>query len=135
MHLSRGFSLGQQLANFADQWTKNDLKVAGYKSITIFFFLSEIIFREKMVSLSNNDTFNNDKIFLYNIWHFSEIARIDGVSIFVVFVSVFVILCQNVIFGDLFSIGSFWDYQAKIILYLNCCLQRKDWKFHFFFQI
>ena len=60
-----------------------------------------------MVSLSNNDTFNNDKIFLYNIWHFSVIARIGDVSIFVVFVSVFVILCQNVIFGDLFSIGSF----------------------------
>ena len=44
------------------------------KSITIFyFFLSEIIFHEKMVSLSNNDRFDNDKIFLCNIWHFSII--------------------------------------------------------------
>ena len=48
---------------------------AGHKSITIiYFFLSEIIFREKMVSLSNNDRFDNDKIFLRNTWHFSVIT-------------------------------------------------------------
>ena len=47
----------------------------------IYFFLSEIIFREKMVSLSNNDRFDNDKIFLCNIWHFSVIT-INYVSIF-----------------------------------------------------
>ena len=41
------------------------MKVAGQKSITIFhFFLSEIVFREKMISLSNNYRFDNDKIFL-----------------------------------------------------------------------
>ena len=67
-----------------------------------------------MVSLSNNDTFNNDKIFLYNIWHFSEIARIDGVSIFVVFVSVFVILCQNVIFGTFFLSAVFDTIRPKL---------------------
>ena len=57
---------------------------AGHKSITIiYFFLSEIIFREKMVSLSNNDRFGNDKIFLCNVWHFSVIT-INHVSIFFV---------------------------------------------------
>ena len=51
--------------------------------ITInYFFLSEIIFREKMVSLSNNDIFDNDKTFLRNVWHFSVITRINYVSIF-----------------------------------------------------
>ena len=51
----RGFSWGRWLVIFADHWTTNDLKVARQKSITIiYFFLSEIIFREKMISLSNN---------------------------------------------------------------------------------
>ena len=51
--------------------------------ITInYFFHSEIIFREKMVSLSNNDIFDNDKTFLRNVWHFSVITRINYVSIF-----------------------------------------------------
>ena len=46
----------------------NDLKVAGYKSLTIIhFFLSEIFFCEKMVLISNNDRFDNDVIFLRNI--------------------------------------------------------------------
>ena len=67
----RGFSWGRRPAIFADHWTTNDLKVAWHKSITIiYFFLTEIIFRKKMVSLSNNDRFDNDKIFLCNIWHF-----------------------------------------------------------------
>ena len=50
----------------------------------IYFFLSEIIFREKMVSLSNNDRFDNDKIFFNNddIWHFSIITGINYVSIY-----------------------------------------------------
>ena len=39
-----------------------------------------------MVSLSNNDRFDNDKIFLRNIWHFSVITRINYVSIFFVFI-------------------------------------------------
>ena len=66
-HLYRGFIWGRRPTIFADQWTRNDLKVAGYKSITIiYFFLSEIIFCEKMVSPSNNDRFDNDKI-LHNI--------------------------------------------------------------------
>ena len=63
---------------FASHWTTNDLKVTGHKSITIYSFLSEIIFRKKMVSLSNNDKFDNNKIFLHNIWHFS-IIRINYV--------------------------------------------------------
>ena len=52
----------------------------------LYFSLSEIIFHEKMVSLSNNDRFDNDKIFLRNIWHFSVITRINYVSIFLVFI-------------------------------------------------
>ena len=35
-----------------------------------------------MVSLSNNDRFDNDKIFLRNIWHSSAITGINDVSIF-----------------------------------------------------
>ena len=35
-----------------------------------------------MVSLSNNDRFDNNKIFLRNIWHFSVITRINFISIF-----------------------------------------------------
>ena len=46
-----------------------ELKVAGHKSETIYFFLSEIIFCENMVHFQKNDGFNNDKIFLCNIWH------------------------------------------------------------------
>ena len=66
------------MAIFADRWTTNDLKVAGHKSITmIYFFLSEIIFCEKMVSLSSSDRFDNDKIFLRNMWHFSIITGIN----------------------------------------------------------
>ena len=73
-----GFNWGRQLAIFADHWTTNALKVAGYKSITIiYFFLSEIIFRERIAALSNNDRFDNYKIFLRNIWHFSVITRIN----------------------------------------------------------
>ena len=50
---------------FVDHRTTNDLKVARQKSIAIiYFFLSEIIFCEKMVSLPNNYRFDNDKIFL-----------------------------------------------------------------------
>ena len=45
---------------------KNDLKVAAKSPTTIYFFLSEIIFREKMVLLSSNDRFDNDKIFFDN---------------------------------------------------------------------
>ena len=74
----RGFSWGWQMTIFAGHWTTNDLKVTGHKSITIYSFLSEIIFRKKMVSLSNNDKFDNNKIFLHNIWHFS-IIRINYV--------------------------------------------------------
>ena len=33
-------------------------------------------------TLSNNDIFDNDKIFLCNIWHFSVITRINHISIF-----------------------------------------------------
>ena len=52
--VNRGFSWGWRPLIFANYWTTKDLKVAGHKSITIIcFFLSEIIFREKMVSLSN----------------------------------------------------------------------------------
>ena len=35
-----------------------------------------------MVSLSNNDRFDNDKTFLRNIWHLSVITEINYVSIF-----------------------------------------------------
>ena len=78
----RGFSWGQQPAIFADHWTTNDLKVTGHKSITkINFFLPEMVFCKKMVSLWNNDRFDNDKIFLQNIWHFSVITGISYVSI------------------------------------------------------
>ena len=45
---------------------KNDLKVTSKSPTTIYFFLSEIIFREKMVLLSSNDRFDNDKIFFDN---------------------------------------------------------------------
>ena len=84
--LSRGFQLRPATGDFPDHWNTNDLKVAGHKSITIvYFFLSEIIFREKMVSLSNNDRFDNDKIFLRNIWHLSVITRTNYVSIFFIF--------------------------------------------------
>ena len=38
-----------------------------------------------MVSLSNNDRFDNDKIFLRNIWHLSVITRTNYVSIFFIF--------------------------------------------------
>ena len=65
--------------------TKNYIawKVAWHKSITInLFFLSEIISREKMVSLSNNDRFYNN-IFLCNIWNFSVIKRINHVIFFI----------------------------------------------------
>ena len=83
----RGFSWGRQQAIFTDHWTTNDLEVAGHKSWTIiYFFLSEIIFREKMVSLSNNDRFDNNKIFLPNIWHFSIIRRSNYVSILFLFI-------------------------------------------------
>ena len=81
-NICKGFSWSQWPVIFADHWTTNDLKVAMHKSITIiYFFLSEIIFHENMVSLSNNDRFDNDKIFLCNIWHFSVIT-INYVSIF-----------------------------------------------------
>ena len=61
----------------------NDRKVAEHKFMTIiYFFLSEIIFPKKMVSFSNNDRFENGKIFFdndnENIWHFS----ITGIRIF-----------------------------------------------------
>ena len=82
----RGFSWGWRPEIFADQSTTNDLKVAGHKSTTIYFFISEIIFRKKIVSLSNNDRFDNYKIFLPNVWHFSVITRINYVSIFFVFI-------------------------------------------------
>ena len=39
-----------------------------------------------MVSLSNIDRFDNDKIFLRGIWHFFIITRINYVSIFFVFI-------------------------------------------------
>ena len=67
-----------------------------------------------MVSLSNNDRFDNDKIFLYNIWHFSVIARINDVSIFFVFVDVFSILCQNVIFGTFLLLAVFDTIRPKL---------------------
>ena len=35
-----------------------------------------------MVSLLDNDRFDNDKIFLRDIWHFSVIAKVNYVSIF-----------------------------------------------------
>ena len=74
-------------ADFRQPLNHNDLKVAGHKSITIIHFLpSEIVVVEKMVSLSNNDRFDNDKIFLRNIWHFSVITRINYVSIFFIFI-------------------------------------------------
>ena len=73
----QGFRWGRQLEIFADHWQTNDLKIAGHKLITIiYFFLSEIIFREKMVSVSSNNRFDNDKIFLPNIWDFSVITEI-----------------------------------------------------------
>ena len=81
----RGFIWGQRPAIFADHWTANDLKVTGHKSITIIF-LSEIIFRGKVVSLSNNDRFDDAKIFLCNSWHFSIITGINYVSIFFAFI-------------------------------------------------
>ena len=84
--VDRAFSRGRRPAIFADHWTINGLKVAGHKSITVYFFLSEIIFREKMVSLSNNDRFHDDNIFLRNIWHFSIITGINYVTIFFVFI-------------------------------------------------
>ena len=82
----RGFSSGRRPAIFADHWTTNDLQVAGNKFITIiYFFLSETIFREKIISLSNKDTFDNDKISFNNdndnIWHFSIMTGINYVSI------------------------------------------------------
>ena len=81
--LLRGFSWGQRPAIFADHWTTNDLKVTRHKSITIIhFFLSERIFSENMVSISSNDRFANDNIFLPNIWYFSIITGINYVSIF-----------------------------------------------------
>ena len=52
----------------------------------LYFSLSEIIFHEKMVSLSNNDRFDNGKIFLHNIWHFCIITGINYVSIFFEFI-------------------------------------------------
>ena len=83
--MNRGFSWGRRPAISADHWTTNDLKLAGHKFITIYFFLSEIIFREKMVSVSKNDRFDNDKNFFNNdndnIWHFSIITGINYVSI------------------------------------------------------
>ena len=83
---STGFSWGRPPAIFADHWTTNDLKVTGHKSlIIIYFFLSEIIFREKMVSLSNNNRFDNDNTFLCNIWHFSVIRRINYVYFFCIY--------------------------------------------------
>ena len=67
----QGFQWGWWPTIFADHWNTNDLKLAVDKSITIIcFFLSEITFREKMVSLSNNDKFDNDKIFLCKILAF-----------------------------------------------------------------
>ena len=84
--VDRAFSGGRRPAIFADHWTTNGLKVAGHKSVTVYFFLSEIIFREKMVSLSNNDRFHDDNIFLCNIWHFSIITGINYVTIFFVFI-------------------------------------------------
>ena len=81
-YFSRGFSWGWRLAIFACHWATNDMKVARHKSIIIHFFLSGIIFREKMVSLSNNDRFDNYEIFFRNIWHFSVLARISYASIF-----------------------------------------------------
>ena len=73
----QGFRWGRQLEILADHWQTNDLKIAGHKLITIiYFFLSEIIFREKMVSVSSNNRFDNDKIFLPNIWDFSVITEI-----------------------------------------------------------
>ena len=35
-----------------------------------------------MVSLLDNDRFDNDKIFLRDIWHFSVITKVNYVSIF-----------------------------------------------------
>ena len=86
----QGFRWGRQLEIFADHWQTNDLKIAGHKLITIiYFFLSEIIFREKMVSVSSNNRFDNDKIFLPNIWDFSVITEI--VFLFFFFFFVFII--------------------------------------------
>ena len=71
-----GFSWGQQPPIFAHHWTTNDLKVTRHKSITTYFFSLWNIFFGKIVSISNNDRFDNDKIFLCNIWHFSVITKI-----------------------------------------------------------
>ena len=35
-----------------------------------------------MVSLLDNDRFDNDKIFVRDIWHFSVITKVNYVSIF-----------------------------------------------------
>ena len=81
------FQLRLATADFRQPLNHNDLKVAGHKSITIIHFLpSEIVVVEKMVSLSNNDRFDNDKIFLHNSWHFFVITRINYVSIFFIFI-------------------------------------------------
>ena len=68
------FNINTRVSVEASNWwlsmtieLKNDLKVATHIFITIiYFFLSEIIFREKMVLLSSNDRFDNDKIFFDN---------------------------------------------------------------------
>ena len=39
-----------------------------------------------MVLLSNNDRFDNDKIFLRNIYHFSVITRVNYVSVVFIFI-------------------------------------------------
>ena len=97
---------------FVYHWTANDLKVAGHKSITIiWFFLSEIIFREKMVSLSNNDRFDNDKIFLCNIWHFSIITGINYVSVFFVFILIYLFFA--------FIVVGYYTWTALVLLVIS----------------
>ena len=85
--LIRGFTWAWRPAIFAKHWTTNDLKFAEHKSITIIYFFSFWNdFSWKIISLSNNDRFDIDKIFLRNIWHFSVITRINYVSIFFIFI-------------------------------------------------
>ena len=82
--LQSGVSVEAGDRRFSPTIETNDRKVAEHKFMTIiYFFLSEIIFPKKMVSFSNNDRFDNGKIFFdndnENIWHFSIIT---GIRIF-----------------------------------------------------
>ena len=85
--LQSGVSVEAGDRRFSPIIETNDRKVAEHKFMTIIFFLSEIIFPKKMVSFSNNDRFDNGKIFFdndnENIWHFSIIT---GIRIFFVFI-------------------------------------------------